>query len=312
MRLGFAISVLGHAAAVLAALVYAGANPFDTAPADAITVDIVSPADVADAANKPEAHDNPFDIFSLALKSTSASAGTASAAPQANAPNTKTAQTASPPPPTTPQAAAPSADNGSRSEQQRAPSSAQKAAAQAPSPAQKADTQALGQAPQPVTQQAQALAGLVNPNFATEAAAAPAFGERESSSFADVFAMPITLPDGRVGGNFDASAYAAANIEAADRDAFRDHIKTCAKLPSTLAASDHVRVVLRVALKRDGTLASTPDLVEASGPPAKGLPLKEAAVRALRQCQPYSMLPRDKYDEWKVIDMTFTPQDLAG
>jgi hypothetical protein len=38
----------------------------------------------------------------------------------------------------------------------------------------------------------------------------------------------------------------------------------------------------------------------------------QAAKQALEACQPYAMLPADKYDEWKVLDLDFTPQDFAG
>jgi hypothetical protein len=37
-----------------------------------------------------------------------------------------------------------------------------------------------------------------------------------------------------------------------------------------------------------------------------------AAIEALRTCQPYAVLPADKYDEWKVLDLSFTPQDFKG
>jgi hypothetical protein len=30
-------------------------------------------------------------------------------------------------------------------------------------------------------------------------------------------------------------------------------------------------------------------------------------MRALRQCQPYGFLPAAKYDEWKVLDLAFSP-----
>ena len=36
------------------------------------------------------------------------------------------------------------------------------------------------------------------------------------------------------------------------------------------------------------------------------------AISALQACQPYTMLPKDRYGEWKVIDLSFTPQDFSG
>jgi len=32
----------------------------------------------------------------------------------------------------------------------------------------------------------------------------------------------------------------------------------------------------------------------------------------VRKCQPYKMLPPDKYNEWKVFDLSFTPQNFGG
>jgi len=40
--------------------------------------------------------------------------------------------------------------------------------------------------------------------------------------------------------------------------------------------------------------------------------LMQGAIKALQACQPYAMLPADRYGEWKVLDLSFTPQDFAG
>jgi hypothetical protein len=40
--------------------------------------------------------------------------------------------------------------------------------------------------------------------------------------------------------------------------------------------------------------------------------LMQGAVTALQACQPYAMLPADRYGEWKVLDLSFTPQDFSG
>jgi len=36
------------------------------------------------------------------------------------------------------------------------------------------------------------------------------------------------------------------------------------------------------------------------------------AIRALQACQPYAMLPADRYGEWKVLDLSFTPRDFGA
>jgi hypothetical protein len=42
----------------------------------------------------------------------------------------------------------------------------------------------------------------------------------------------------------------------------------------------------------------------------KGVQLMQGAVAALTACQPYAMLPADRYGEWKVLDLSFTPHDF--
>jgi hypothetical protein len=61
----------------------------------------------------------------------------------------------------------------------------------------------------------------------------------------------------------------------------------------------------------EGKLAASPILIEASAS-AKGPALMQGAVTALQACQPYAMLPVDRYGEWKVLDLSFTPQDFSG
>jgi hypothetical protein len=38
----------------------------------------------------------------------------------------------------------------------------------------------------------------------------------------------------------------------------------------------------------------------------------QSVLRALEACQPYLMLPADRYGEWKVLDLSFTPQDFSA
>jgi hypothetical protein len=61
---------------------------------------------------------------------------------------------------------------------------------------------------------------------------------------------------------------------------------------------------IRIALRRDGTLAANPEMIFAPGSP-NGRMLKERAVQAVRQCQPYGFLPAEKYADWRVIDLVF-------
>jgi hypothetical protein len=110
-------------------------------------------------------------------------------------------------------------------------------------------------------------------------------------------------------GDFDAPAMSVAKVATGDVARFREHLKTCSVLPASIAPTDKVKIVLRANLLPDGTLASQPLLIEASAS-AKGPLLMRAAIDALAACQPYAVLPADKYNEWKVLDLSFTPQDF--
>ena len=110
---------------------------------------------------------------------------------------------------------------------------------------------------------------------------------------------------------FDFESTTAANISSDDRAAFKAHLRKCWKLPGGLSPAQTTRVVLRVYLRRDGALASEPVLIEASAS-RDGPAVMQTALRALKDCQPFGFLPADKYSEWKVLDLSFTPRDMAG
>ncbi len=112
-------------------------------------------------------------------------------------------------------------------------------------------------------------------------------------------------------GDFDAPASKTADIASGLITEFRRHLKTCSKLPDSIAPSDKVKVTLRVLMTPEGRLAAEPILIEASAS-TKGPALMQGAITALQACQPYAMLPADHYGEWKVLDLSFTPQDFSG
>jgi hypothetical protein len=123
--------------------------------------------------------------------------------------------------------------------------------------------------------------------------------------------LPADGPKNKPGDGFDAPASKTADIASSLVAEFRRHLKTCAKLPPSIAASDNITIRLRVMMTPAGELAAEPILIEASAS-AKGPALMQSAISALQACQPYAMLPVDRYGEWKVLDLSFTPQDFVG
>jgi hypothetical protein len=294
MRAGVAISVFGHGLALVLGLIYAGASPFDPTPADAITVDIVTPDEMAQAANEvpplpqtpPETPSKmPPDTFSLSAKPAKAAPFNLLPSAASQQPTQQqTPQQASKPTPQSTPAQSPQ----QVAQQQQNPQRTVRQAAASPPPRAPPEPPQLAPAQPPPPDPAPEEHGLPN-----------------------MFGMPIMLPGGRVGGAFDAPAYETAKVDHDETTAFREHLKTCSTLPAEVLPTDKIRIVLRVNLKPDGTLASPPTVIEGS-PSAKALVLKQSAIQALSQCQPYTMLPADKYKEWKALDLPFTPQDFTG
>jgi outer membrane biosynthesis protein TonB len=267
MRSGLAISVIGHVTILTLGLLFAGANPFDSVPAEAITVDIVSPNEVDTGPAEPGAP---------APAPQAAPAFEAVPAPQAPppAPRPQPAPQATPQPP--PRA------NTRNTRQAAAPPQA------VPTPPPFMPQMQPAPPPQPAPQPLEPSAG-------------------------DMFGMPLTMPDGKLGGGFGDSAMAVAKISADDTAAFRNRLKACATLPASVSPNDQIKIVMRVRFKRDGTLAGEPKLQEGPGVSgiAKGVAMRDSAVAALHACQPFTMLPADKYNEWKELDLSFTPQDFS-
>ena len=123
--------------------------------------------------------------------------------------------------------------------------------------------------------------------------------------------LPAGPPSGKPGDDFDAPASQTADVASSLVTEFRRRLKTCSNLPGSIAATDNLRITLRIMMTPEGKLAAEPILIEASASP-KGPALMQSAIAALEACQPYAMLPADRYGEWKVLDLSFTPQDFAG
>lgn len=110
---------------------------------------------------------------------------------------------------------------------------------------------------------------------------------------------------------FDARAEAPAALTGDEVARFKAHLRRCWQRPAGLAPTSTTRVVIRVSLAPDGALADEPALIEA-GAAMDGPHVMRAALEALARCQPYGFLPRERYSEWRELDVTFSARDMAG
>lgn len=200
----------------------------------------------------------------------------------------------------------------------------QQSAAAAPSPAA-----APAPAPQPASaapppavpqqaQQAQQGAAPGAPPPAQFGAALPGYKPPEpdlSVKYNVVLGLPVDAAPmanpGKSDDGFDATASEKADISSSVIAQFRKHLRSCAKLPASVQPSDHIMVKLRVMMTQDGRLAADPAIGGGSAN-IKAIEMLQSAIAALKQCQPYKMLPVDRYGEWRVLDLEFTPKDFSG
>ncbi len=259
MRLGAALSIVGHMAVLTLGLLFADAHPFESTPSEAITVDIVAPEEAKPTPKpseqpKPAEPPRPIDFSAL----------TAPLKPEAS--------------PQRP---------GQQAPQQKSQAAAAPASRPNPPPGSQ---QATGSQQDAKPQGTEAFQPTLSPQIPSQPPPGPQAPEPDITV---KYGVMLGLPSGKEDrGGIDAPAFDTAKIPVDDISAFRRHLKTCSSLPASVAPTDKVRIVLRVLLSRDGRLAAEPTLIEASAS-AKGPALMQKAMSALQACQPYAMLPAD-------------------
>jgi outer membrane biosynthesis protein TonB len=100
-------------------------------------------------------------------------------------------------------------------------------------------------------------------------------------------------------------------IVATWKGAFVGAVRRCFNFPYNGRDADQFEVDIDIQLRRDGTVASAPVIIAVRGPSSSvGAAMGESARRAIEQCQAYTFLPKEQYDTWKYIPMTFGLEDL--
>ena len=136
-------------------------------------------------------------------------------------------------------------------------------------------------------------------------ASQPAEQTPEQPNLAEAVAQYVAL-GGPLGGGF-AAPPVDTNVPGDDwTAAFRERVGACSKQPEGVEPSDKVIIKIRVSFNRDGTVASPPRLL-VPAPSAKQQAMMESAADALERCQPFTMLPPEKYKQWKTMVFYVTP-----
>jgi outer membrane biosynthesis protein TonB len=104
---------------------------------------------------------------------------------------------------------------------------------------------------------------------------------------------------------------AAAQLSQSEIDALRRRLAECWNVPAGATNAGQLKVVLRVLLKRDGSVSAAPQLVAGTASNF-GPAMAESAKRAILTCQPFTMLKAEHYDQWKDMEITFDPREMFG
>jgi len=91
-------------------------------------------------------------------------------------------------------------------------------------------------------------------------------------------------------------------------DALRSRIAQCWSPPPGGLGAEEIVVKLRLKLNEDGTLVGYPTVANSGSSPFFQA-AADSAVRAVYQCQPYS-LPSDKYALWRDMILNFDPSEM--
>jgi len=265
--------VIVHLSILVLVLLFSEVHPFGSATADPIAVDIVTSEEIAEKKPEPVPAPEIKPGFDFLTQPPPSNASPVAPAPApVSTPQAATQKAAPPAPPPPPPQ----------------PPAGQQATAQPPSTPSPPPAYV---APQPdISIRYNVMLGLP-PDMSAD--------------------LPPAKSGNGPGEPFDGPASTQADIASSLVAEFRRHLRTCLKLPPSITPSDKLKIKLRVFMTLEARLAAEPLLIEASASP-KGPALMQAAIGALQGCQPYAMLPSDRYGEWKVLDLSFTPQDFAG
>ncbi|MCK1273770.1 hypothetical protein IVB46_00740 [Bradyrhizobium sp. 61] len=317
IRTDIAASAVAHLTLVALIILISEVHPFHAAAPETVSVDIVTPEQVKQEEEKAQEQAKekpPEPLPDLKLpKLDFTDKDKAEAAPK---PATKQ-QAAAPSPqaPPEPQQKQPQPQPSEAPKQREAnvqpqPQQPQPSQQPPPQPQQQPPPQAM---PQPPSQQPPPQA-MQQPQAAPPAYQAPE--PDVTVKYGVMLGLPPELPpelpkDAPKDDGGDAKDSIAAKLPPEVIAALRRHLKSCAKLPAGVDPTDNVNIKLRTVFATDGTLARPPILIEAP-PSAKGVAIVKSATAAVQACQPYKMLPADKYDEWKILDLPFSPRDFGG
>ena len=99
-----------------------------------------------------------------------------------------------------------------------------------------------------------------------------------------------------------------------EKDGLKFAIQRCWNVPAGLRDAHELRVTVAAELQADGeVIAGSIRMIEpAAAPDGRYEAAYRAARSALIRCGPYNDLPRDKYAQWRQIEVVFNPEGMVS
>jgi colicin import membrane protein len=94
------------------------------------------------------------------------------------------------------------------------------------------------------------------------------------------------------------------------KGAFVKRMRECFSPPYNGQDQDQFEADIDIPMRLDGSVAAEPVIVAVRGPSKSvAMAIAESAKRAILKCQAYTFLPKDQYETWKKIELTFAMRD---
>ena len=143
---------------------------------------------------------------------------------------------------------------------------------------------------------------------------------KESDFKADEIAALLNKTDNKAGGtkrsktekSFGAKkATGGEKLSQTELDALQGIVsKNYSVMPGSVPSTD-VKVVVRFELDENGDVVGQPEVTSSGGDGSSLSGLESGARRAVMKSAPFDQLPKEKYETWKVVELSFYPSELS-
>ncbi|MGV3549673.1 hypothetical protein [Rhizobium sp.] len=95
-----------------------------------------------------------------------------------------------------------------------------------------------------------------------------------------------------------------------EMDALRGLVEQNWQIMPGSVASSNIKIVVRFELDQNGEVVGRPEVTSSGGDGSPLTALEGGARRAVMKSAPFDKLPKDKYETWKVVELSFYPSEM--